>query len=302
MRTASDHIPPFALTELGPIWVIRYKAMAGNCEVHVECDTASEAGRLASLAFAETSRIESKFSRYREDSVVQAINRSYGRPVIVDSETAQLLDFAANAYHLSEARFDITSGVLRRAWKLDGSAYEPDLLLIESLRSLVGWDKVAFDGHAITLRPGMQIDLGGIGKEYAADRVAQLLFEKSGRRIMVNFGGDIRAIGSKPGDEPWHIGIESPESAARPIGEIALRDGGVATSGDARRYCIVNGAHLGHILDPRTGWPVKNAPHSVTVLAGFCLEAGLLSTLAMLHGSDAETFLSAQGVIHHCVR
>lgn len=290
------------LTEQGPNWVIRFKAMASPCEVHVGCDSASEAGRMASLAYSETFRIESKFSRYREDSVVQAINRSQGRAVIVDTETAQLLDFAANAFQLSEGQFDITSGVLRRAWKFDGSVYEPDPTLIESLRSLVGWDKVAFDGHAITLRPGMQIDLGGIGKEYAADRVAQLLYETSGRRLMVNFGGDIRAVGSKPDDEPWHIGIESPESAARPIGEIALRDGGVATSGDAKRFCIVDGVRLGHILDPRTGWPVKDAPQSITVLASFCLEAGLLTTLAMLHGPDAERFLSAQDVTHHCVR
>jgi thiamine biosynthesis lipoprotein len=119
---------------------------------------------------------------------------------------------------------------------------------------------------------------------------------------MVNFGGDIRAIGSKPDDDPWRVGIESPESAARSLGEIALRDGGVATSGDAKRFCRVSGVRLGHILNPRTGWPVREAPQSVTVLAGFCLEAGLLSTLAMLHGPDAETFLSAQDVIHHCVR
>lgn len=276
--------------------------MAGPCEVHVECETASEAGTLASLAHSETSRIESKFSRYRDTSVVQAINRSQGRAVIVDTETAQVLDFAANAHHLSAGRFDITSGVLRRAWTFDGSASDPDSTLIESLRSLVGWDKVQFDGHAITLRPGMEIDLGGLGKEYAADRVALMLHRHCDKRLMVNFGGDIRAIGSKPADEPWHIGIESPDPDAGPIGEISLLDGGVATSGDARRYCIVNGVRLGHILDPKTGWPVKGAPQSVTVLAGFCLEAGFLSTLAMVHGADAESFLAAQDVIYHCVR
>lgn len=302
MLTDSDQATPYTLRQHGVCWVISYRAMAGPCEVHVECDTTSEVSALASLAHSETSRIEAKFSRYREDSVVQAVNRSHGRRVIVDSETAQLLDYAAHAFQLSNGRFDITSGVLRRAWKFDGSEFDPDSTLIESLRALVGWEKVVFDGHAITLRHGMEIDLGGLGKEYAADRVAQLLYEHSGKRLMVNFGGDIRAVGSRPNDDPWHIGIENPAPGDEPIGEVTLRDGGVATSGDARRFCIVNGVRLGHILDPRTGWPVKDAPQSVTVLAGFCLEAGFLTTLAMLNGSDAESFLAAQDVIYHCVR
>ena len=149
----------------------------------------------------------------------------------------------------------------------------------------------------------MDIDLGGLGKEYAADRVAQLLHEQSGRRLMVNFGGDIRALGSAEHSASWRIGIENPDTEQEPIGEIELYDGGVATSGDARRYCIVDGRRLGHILDSRTGWPVRDAPKSVTILGSFCLEAGFLSTVAMLHGEDAESsFLAAQNVEHHCVR
>lgn len=302
LPTDSDHSLPFELRESGPYWVITYRAMAGPCELHIACNDASEARELASLAHAETARIESKFSRYRDDSVVQAINRSQGRAVVVDAETAQLLDFAANAYRLSDGRFDITSGVLRRAWRFDGTEFKPDHNLIASLRELVGWDKVQFENNTILLRSGMEIDLGGLGKEYAADRVAQMLHEQSGRRLMVNFGGDIRATGSCESDEPWHIGIENPDPVAGPLGEIALRNGGVATSGDARRYCIVNGMRLSHILDPHTGWPVKGAPQSVTVLARFCLEAGLLSTMAMLQGPGAEQFLAAQQVLHHCVR
>ncbi len=276
--------------------------MAGPCEIHIECDSASEARTLASLAYSETDRIEQKYSRYRENSIVQAINHSAGRPVTLDQETAQLLDFAANAHTLSDGRFDITSGVLRRAWTFDGSEYLPNSALIESLCQLVGWDKVQFDGRTIRLLPGMEIDLGGLGKEYAADRVAQLLHEQSGNRLMVNFGGDIRSLGARDNSPPWRIGIENPDTKEGPIGEIALYDGGVATSGDARRFCIVNGQRLGHILDPRTGWPIRDAPKSVTVLGSFCLEAGFLSTVAMLQGEHAESFLNAQDIKYHCVR
>jgi thiamine biosynthesis lipoprotein len=189
--------------------------------------------------------------------------------------------------------------VLRRAWKFDGKPLVPDRALIESLRARVGWERVLFDGESITLPPGMEIDLGGIGMEYAADRVADLLAAHSGT-VMVNLGGDIRATADGTG--PWKIGIENPQSEGGVVGELRVTTGGVATSGDARRYCIVDGVRLGHILDPRTGWPVEGAPHSVTVVAETCTSAGFLSTLAMLQGREAEEFLAAQGVTYHCVR
>jgi thiamine biosynthesis lipoprotein len=119
---------------------------------------------------------------------------------------------------------------------------------------------------------------------------------------MVNFGGDVRAIASDDDREPWVIGIEDPERDGVAIGEIKLIDGGVATSGDVRRFCIVDGVRMGHILNPQTGWPVKGAPRSVTVLGNMCTEAGLLATLAMLQGSDAENYLKEQDAKYHCVR
>jgi thiamine biosynthesis lipoprotein len=280
--------------------VITFAAMASPCEVLVTSDNSSEAEQLASLAFREALRIEHKFSRYLDTGVVFAINHSNGVPVDVDEETSRLLTYAAQCFQLSEGRFDVTSGVLRRAWTFDGRDVTPDTVLIGTLCARVGWDRVEFDGNRVRLDHGMEIDLGGIGKEYAADRVAGILAAETGRGVMVNFGGDIRA--TRDGDQPWTIGIEDPAHERTAIGEMQLVAGGVATSGDARRFCRVDGVRLGHILDPRTGWPVTGAPRSVTVVTDTCTAAGFLATLAMLHGVHAERFLAAQDVVHHCVR
>jgi thiamine biosynthesis lipoprotein len=270
----------FALTRRDDRWIISYSAMASPCEVQVYCESQSEAERAASLAFSETRRIEQKFSRYRTDNVIYTVNNSDGQPVKLDDETSRLMHYADQCYRLSERLFDITSGVLRKAWTFDGREIEVDEARIAALMDLVGWDKVGLSDDTIALRPGMELDLGGIGKEYAVDRVAQMLIAEI----------------SAP------IGIERPEEENRAVGEIELTGGGVATSGDARRFCLHRGRRLGHILNPLTGWPVTEAPRSVTVIADTCVEAGFLSTLAMLQGESAEKFLEAQQVVFHCIR
>jgi thiamine biosynthesis lipoprotein len=292
----------FALTRRDDCWTISFSAMASPCEIHLYCTAKREAERSASLSLSETRRIEQKFSRYRTDNIIHAINNSDGQPVKLDDETSRLLQYADQCYHLSEHLFDITSGVLRKAWTFDGREADVDEARIASLLDLVGWDKVLLNGDTVTLRPGMELDLGGIGKEYAVDRVAQMIFADNPVPLMVNFGGDIRTI--CPTDQPrtWTIGIERPEEEESAVGEIELISGAVATSGDARRFCLYQGHRLGHILNPLTGWPVSGAPRSVTVIADTCVEAGFLSTLAMLQGDSAEGFLEAQQVTFHCIR
>jgi thiamine biosynthesis lipoprotein len=292
----------YEVRRAGEQWAITYSAMASPCEILVDCDGASEADYLASLAYVETLRIEHKFSRYRDDNLIHAINHCNGAAVPVDDETARLLHYAGQCYELSEGRFDITSGILRHAWVFDGREVAPDRVRVESLLARVGWDKVEFDGGSIRLGAGMEIDLGGIGKEYAADRVAAMVAGPDGGAVLVNLGGDIRATVGKKGARSWTIGIEEPGRDGEAVGQIEISEGGVATSGDARRFCLVGGERRGHILDPRTGWPVAGAPRSATVVADTCTSAGFLATMAMLHGPDAESFLDAQEVIYHCIR
>ncbi len=286
----------------GALWVGPFTAMACPCEVLVDSDDADVARDRIAAAESEARRIERKFSRYRDDSVVAEIHAARGRPVRVDAETAALLDYAATCHDVSGGAFDITTGALRRAWTFDGGERVPDDATIEAARACVGWSRVTWRDGELKLPPGMEIDFGGIGKEYAVDRAAALAAEASGAdgpAVLVNFGGDLAATAGRR-EGAWEIGIEDPERPGGPPAfriELASR-GGLATSGDARRFVRAGGRRLGHILDPRTGRPVEGAPRSVTVLAASCLEAGTLTTLACLEGPRAGAFLAEQGVRH----
>jgi thiamine biosynthesis lipoprotein len=281
----------------------RFAAMASPCEILVESDDRGEAARLARIAADEAWRIEDKFSRYIPGNVVGRINAARGEAVTVDEETASLLDFAATLHTLSDGRFDITSGVLREAWSFDGSDRIPAPELVERILERVGWDKVRWRRPLLTLRAGMQIDLGGIGKEYAVDRVAGRLAEATECSALVNFGGDLAVTRAPRERHAWRVGIEpvsADEHRGGPVLEI--RTGALATSGDSRRFLLRDGVRYGHILDPHSGWPVEGAPRSVTVAADTCTQAGMLSTLAMLKGYTAEAFLDTEGVRYWCRR
>ncbi len=279
-------------------WCVgRFQAMGGPCEVLVDGEDIEEASRLCAIARAEAERIEAKFSRYRPDTMVGRINRSGGHPITVDEETALLIDYATVCWETSEGLFDITSGALRRIWKFDGGTTVPSEEEVRKVLAHVGWHRVTWGSRTIALPPGMEIDLGGLGKEYAVDRAARLLTVQTGRAFLVNFGGDLAASGPRRAGRPWAVGIDDPERTGRDTtARIDLAQGALATSGDARRFVLHEGRRLGHILDPRTGWPVADAPHAVTVLERTCLEAGTLATLAMLHGAGARAFLEEQGV------
>jgi thiamine biosynthesis lipoprotein len=291
----------FSLSPLNDVWAGHFSAMACPCEILVVTDNKEKARQVTDIAYREALRIEAKFSRYRDDNIIHAINNANGNTIEVDMETADMLDFADQCYQLSDDKFDITSGVLREIWKFDGSDRIPTSQQVDAVVSRIGWNKVKWERPFITLQPGMEIDLGGIGKEYAVDQTAKLIREHVNENFLVNFGGDIYANGPRRDNTPWVIGIDDPQhTGEKAIGEIRLMQGGLATSGDARRFLLRDGIRYGHILDPTTGWPVPNAPHSVTVIANTCLEAGMLSTFAMLQGSGARQFLEAQQVTFWC--
>ena len=280
----------------------RFQAMASPCEVLVDTDDDRAAHAALEAARAEAQRIEHKFSRYRADNIVHAINHAAGRPVHVDEETAGLLDYAATCHEISGGRFDITSGVLRRVWTFDGREHVPEPAAIAAALALVGWTRVRWRDRMLTLPEGMEIDLGGLGKEYAVDRAAARVAAATNAAFLVNFGGDLCASGPRRGGRPWLVGVEDPLApGSGHVGRLELSRGALATSGDARRYVLVHGRRLGHILDPRTGWPVEGAPRSVTVMAPTCIEAGTLATLAILRGPDAMRFLEEQAVPHWVV-
>jgi FAD:protein FMN transferase len=272
----------------------RFSAMASPCEVLLDHDDFSAAALQVQAAATETWRIEQKFSRYRDDNIVHAINSAGGKPVTVDEETARLLDFATTLHELSDGLFDITSGALRRVWKFDGSANLPQQNQIEKILPLIGWEKVRWENPQLILPAGMEIDFGGIGKEYAVDRVFNLLGTMTDAALLVNFGGDLHARGPKRDGSAWQVGIEKPDTEAQAAETISLLSGGLATSGDARRFLHKDGVRYGHILNPQTGWPMQGGPRSATILASDCVQAGMYATLSLLAGKEAENFLHEQ--------
>ena len=276
-------------------WHGTFKAMASPCEVIIETNDRNEAEQIVKVAATEAWRIEQKFSRYRDDNIIFKINESNGDVIEVDTETARLLDFSDQLFQMSDGMFDVTSGVLRKAWRFDQSDNIPGQHQIDELLPIIGWNKVNWNNPQLKLVAGMELDLGGVGKEYAVDRCAQLVREMSETSVLINLGGDIAITDARKDGARWTIGRVSSDPSAH-IGVIKLRLGALATSGDEHRYLEKNGKRYCHVLNPRTGWPVEDPPHTVSVAAPTCIEAGMLSTLALLQGKHAEEFLKAQEV------
>jgi len=281
-----------------PLFRFGFAAMASDNEVQLHARDEPTARRIADRAIAEVRRIEAKYSRYRTDSVLSRINARAGRGASpVDAETASLLAYAHACHEASDGRFDITAGVLRRAWDFRAGVL-PTRETLAGLLPLVGWHRVRCTADAIELPDaGMELDFGGIGKEYAADRAAATCREAGLRHGLVNLGGDVRVIGPHPDGTPWTIGIRDPRDPVATIASIALAAGALATSGDYERYFERDGVRHCHILDPTDGMPVRHW-RSVSVVAPACVAAGSYATIAMLLGAPAAARLQADGVPH----
>ena len=276
-------------------WCGRFRAMASPCEILLDVEDEPLAREILQQVSAEAFRIEQKFSRYRKGNIVDQLNHAEGKAIRVDEETARLLDFADELFRLSEGLFDITSGVLRRVWTFDGGDRLPSKQSVTELLAIIGWQKVRWRAPELTLQAGMEIDLGGIGKEYAVDRCVQIARSLSDKSVLVNFGGDLAVSAPRANNAYWSVGrmITGQEQV---VALFELHRGAIATSGNAYRYILKDGVRYSHVLNPKTGWPIDNTPHTVSVAAPTCVEAGMMSTLAMLQGANARAFLEAQEI------
>ena len=272
-----------------------FKAMGSACEVVLASHTQKEAESMAKFAIDEVWRIEHKYSRYTNDSIIAKINQQAGQGAVhCDDETCALFQFASQIFDKSDGLFDITSGVLRQAWNFQ----KPELPTSQKLKTLlplVGWQKVVLQAQSIALPlAGMEVDFGGFGKEYAADRAAQVLKQKGVTSGYVNLAGDMRFLGPKPSGEPWMIGIQDPRQPDRVVATLPMMQGGLATSGDYERYFELNGQRYCHVLNPKTGMPVR-AWRSVSVTAPAAVVSGCTTTMAMLKEEDGLSFLQSTG-------
>jgi thiamine biosynthesis lipoprotein len=277
------------------IYRFGFAAMGGNGEVVIALKKKKEAHAIANLVLEEVGRIEYKYSRYRTQSIVSRINAAAGRDVVeYDDETAALIQYADTLYEKSDGLFDITSGVLRHAWDFSKGNLPEPVKLSEQL-PLIGWQRLERQGNAIRLpAAGMEIDFGGFGKEYAADRSADIVLNNGVKHGYVNLAGDIRVVGPKPDGTPWVIGIQDPRHKERTIASIPLYTGALTTSGDYERYFEVDGKRYCHIIHPGRGYPVTFW-RSVTVVAPSAITAGSCTTIAMLKEADGLTFLEHSG-------
>jgi thiamine biosynthesis lipoprotein len=276
-----------------------FQAMGSPCELQLHAPDALLAQGVAAQARAELERLEQRYSRYREDSTLSEINRvaAAGGTISVDDETAGLLDYAEACYAQSDGLFDVTSGLLRRAWRFrEGRLPEPQQ--VQALLAHIGWQRLEWRRPVLRLGAGMELDFGGIVKEYAADRLATLCEQAGCAHGFVNLGGDIRVIGPHPDGSPWHIAIRDPRAhGAGTLLTLAITRGGVATSGDYERCIEIDGRRYGHVLNPRSGWPVQHLA-AVTVLADFCVLAGSAATIALLREQAGPGWLATLGLPH----
>lgn len=291
-----------AASEL-PGWQLqqhRFQAMGSPCEIRLVADSTALAERAINQALADITCLEAKYSRYRPGNFLDTINQAArtGGTCRIDPEFAALLDYADHCYQFSDGLFDVTSGVLREVWDFTQST-PPPVERIEAVLSRVGWPQVSWSQQEIRFaRTGMALDLGGIVKEYAADRAAGICAHAGIRHGVISLGGDMHAIGPQPDGSAWLINIRHPRKPGEVLTCMPLVQGALASSGDYERFVDIDGERYCHILSPKTGWPVKGLA-SVTVQAPQCVVAGSACTIAMLKESQGKPWLAGLGV--NCV-
>jgi thiamine biosynthesis lipoprotein len=277
-----------------------FQAMGTRCETQLYANTADQAARISAAVQADVDRLEALYSRYRDTSFLSRINRvaATGGSIDVDVETAHLLDYAATCHAESGGLFDITSGILRRAWNFK-SGKLPTADEVQTLLRYVGWNKLRWHSPR-TLEfpdPGLELDFGGVVKEYAADRAATICREHGAEHALINLGGDIRVAGPHPDGSPWRIAIRDPRKPDGVLQTLELFSGALASSGDYERCIDINGVRYGHILNPLTGWPVRHMA-AVSVAADFCVVAGSAATIGMLLEEKGAEWLRHLGLPH----
>jgi thiamine biosynthesis lipoprotein len=223
-------------------------------------------------AFARIAELDGIMTDYRPTSeLIQLCRKAGGEPVPVSRDLFEVLARAQEVAQRSDGAFDITVGPVVRLWRRARRTHElPDPARLKEALALVGYAKVRLDPQQRTvqlLRPGMRLDLGGIGKGFAADKALAVLKQHGIDRALVAAGGDIAVSGPPPGTEGWVVGLAPLENpASKPARALVLHHAAVSTSGDAEQYVEIGGRRYSHIVDPRTGLGLVGRM-SVTVVA-----------------------------------
>lgn len=275
---------------------------------------------VAGNVFKDLNRLDGLWSPYRLGNVIDAIGKSSGiEPVLADSDTINILKSAIELGKLSQGAYDVTIDPLIKLWRQGKKEKKPPSLAeIKKKRDLVNIVDlhIVSQTHIYLSLSGQGIDLGGIGKGYAADNARKIYQTNGVRHALLNIGGNVLLMGTKPDGSPWKIGIKNPHNpGGKLLGYIEAVDCSVVTSGGYERFFEYNDPDLGlrrfhHILDPRTGWPTKTDVSGVTIMSPSSTQADALSTAAFIlglekgmalcnHFSDTHgLFIDQEGKIH----
>ena len=266
------------------------------------------------LLARQLAEVDAACSRFRADSELAALDTTHGRPVRVSPLLAEALAVALRAAEATDGAVDPTVGSA-----MDAIGYDRDFTLVSEddrpvslrVRRVPGWRKVTLDPATgtVVVPEGVRLDLGATAKAWAADRAARTLADTAGCGVLVSLGGDTAVAGEPPADG-WQIRVQD---ITGPVGEtpaqgsydtVGLCSGGLATSGTSARRWQRGGHDLHHIVDPRTGLPVRSPWRTVSVAAASCADANAATTAALVKGAGAERWLTRLGlparlVAHH---
>ncbi|MBG9773439.1 FAD:protein FMN transferase [Brevibacillus laterosporus] len=241
---------------------------------------------------ARMKEIESHLSRTLQGSEVYRINEQAGKQAVpVSRETYEVIKKSIQFAELSEGRFDPAIGPLVSLWNIgqDNAKVPSEEKLTEALQ-VIDYHQIVLNDAKRTVflkQPNMAIDLGGIGKGYAADQIAVYLTEKGFNSAIIDLGGNILALGKKPNENDWIIGIQDPDrNRGNQLGKLKVTNKTVVTSGIYERYFEENGKHYHHILNPATGYPVENNLFSVSIITNESADADALSTTGFALGLE----------------
>jgi thiamine biosynthesis lipoprotein len=260
--------------------------MGTLCTVMAEAVDTTRAGNAVEAAFEEIARLERVMSGWRDDSELSGLNAgAHENRVPVSADLYAALDSALALARDTDGAFDPTVEPLIRAWDLRGEGRVPSAIEARDALATVGWRRVQLEPGARTARysaPGVSVDLGGIGKGYALDRASDVLRQLGVKRALVNFGGEVLAFTHR---EPWQVTIADPADRLRPVLRLSLSNGAVSTSAQSERGFTRNGVRYGHVLDPRSGAPVRSDA-SVSVVSRSATRADALSTALLVMGRE----------------
>ncbi|MGB9677473.1 MAG: FAD:protein FMN transferase [Candidatus Ratteibacteria bacterium] len=244
---------------------------------NIKIEKIENADNILENSFNLVKKLEDRLSIFKKESEISKLNKY--KKYRVSPELAELIKKSIYISKITEGAFDITCKKIIDLYKK--KSQQNTLPTIEEINKVLketGWEKIKINGNEIYLSGEAEIDLGGIAKGFIVDKVAEFLKSNGIKNGIINAGGDIYCWGVNQENKNWRIGIENPFKEDEIIGYFEITDSGIATSGNYKRYIKIKEKKIGHIINPKTGMPVKNTSVSVTIIGPDCATADGLAT------------------------